>query len=39
MDKSIFGKVIQKIWIDKDKNLTYELINGLELTVTYQEVV
>ena len=39
MDKSIFGKVIQKIWIDKDKNLTYELINGLELAVTYQEVM
>ena len=39
MDEKLFGKVISKIWIDKERSLTYELINGLKLTVKYQEVV
>ena len=39
MDEKLFGKVISKIWIDKERSLTYEMINGLKLTVKYQEVI
>ena len=38
MEEKTFNKIVSKIWIDKEKNLTYELINGLKLTVAYKEV-
>lgn len=39
LDDKIFSRVITKVWIDKERTLTYELINGLKLAVAYQEVM
>ena len=36
--KDIFSKLVQRIWIDKEKNIKFELINGLKLTMEYSEV-
>lgn len=38
MDENIFKTIVDKIWIDKEKNITYELINGLKLTVKREEL-
>lgn len=38
MDKKIFGRLVSRIWVNKEKNITYELVNGLKLTVAYKEV-
>lgn len=38
VEKTLLSKVVNKIWVDSGKNLIYELINGLKLTVSYQEV-
>lgn len=37
-NKGLFHKIINKVWIDQDKNIGYELINGLKLTIAYREV-
>jgi len=36
--KEMFSKLIQRIWVDREKNIKYELINGLKLTMEYSEV-
>lgn len=36
-DKNIFDKTIERVWIDKDKHITYELINGLKLEIDSKE--
>ena len=38
-DKRTFKKIIERIWVDKEKNITYELVNGLKLTIEHQEVI
>lgn len=38
MDEGLFKKIVKKIWIGENRNITYELINGLKLSVEYQEV-
>lgn len=38
-DKQLFKKIIKKIWVDKGKNISYELINGLKLTINQSEVI
>ena len=38
-DTQIFKKTVKKIWIDKDKNISFELINGLKLTINQSEVI
>ena len=38
-DKQLFKKIVKKIWVDKDKNISYELINGLKLTINQSEVI
>ena len=38
-DRQLFKKTVKKIWVDKDKNISYELINGLKLTINQSEVI
>ena len=38
-DTQLFKKIVKKIWVDKDKNISYELINGLKLTINQSEVI
>jgi len=38
MDDKVFKKIVKKIWIDKERGIAFELINGLKLTVEHQEV-
>ena len=38
MDEGLFKKIVKKISIGENRNITYELINGLKLSVEYQEV-
>ena len=32
-DGKLFKRTVSKVWIDKDKNIIYELTNGLKITV------
>lgn len=37
-EEKIFKKTVNRIWVDKEKNLKYEMINGLTLVIPYREV-
>lgn len=37
-DESVFGRIIQRIWIDREKTMTFELTNGLKLKIDSKEV-
>ena len=38
-DEKLFKRTVNKVWVDKDKNISYELINGLKITVNQSEVI
>ena len=37
-DENIFGQIVKKVWVDKDRNISYELINNMKLEIEYAEV-
>lgn len=37
-NEQLFERIVEKVWIDSDRNITYELLNGLKLTIEYSEV-
>ena len=37
-DKKALRKIVTRILVNKDKDLTFELINGLKLKIKYSEV-
>lgn len=37
-DEKIFKKTVNKVFISRNKDMTFELINGLKLKIKYSEV-
>ena len=37
-DDDIFVQIVKKVWVDKDRNISYELINNIKLEIEYAEV-
>ena len=38
-DEQLFQTIVAKVWIGHDKRISYELINGLKLSVNANEVM
>ena len=37
-EDDIFCQIVKKVWVDKDRNVSYELINNIKLEIEYAEV-